>query len=345
MTKIVLNQRKSEVAVGSRKGISGDNSHPTWLQAMVPSLKILIQEAFQSYLDGVEEIRLRINRPIIFQIGQRELTLDREGRVTSQLNEGIIISREDLERTIRLLSQNSIYAWEDEFRSGYITIPGGHRIGFVGRGVLDKGILKTLKDISGVNYRIGRQVLGCAQDIIPYLLGENKRILHTLIISPPQCGKTTLLRDIIRQISDGIDNLGLSGVNVGLVDERSEIAGMFQGCPQFKIGLRTDVLDACPKAQGMMMLIRSMSPAVIATDEIGKEEDVEALNHALQAGVSVITTVHGSSMEDLQKRPTLKNLLGWHFFDRLIVLSRRKGAGSLEGIFDGTTLERIDKVV
>jgi stage III sporulation protein AA len=175
---------------------------------------------------------------------------------------------------------------------------------------------------------------------MPYVIKNNK-IHHTLIISPPQCGKTTLLRDIIRQLSDGVESLRFSGVNVGLVDERSEIAGAFQGLPQFNIGIRTDVLDACPKAQGMIMLIRAMSPRIVATDEIGKPEDIDALNQALQAGVTVITTVHGNSFEEIEQQHVLNELLSSKFFERLIILSRSKGVGTLEAVYDGKSFERL----
>lgn len=312
----------------------------SWFQALSPQLQELVAEGLPPFIGEVEEIRLRIKRPLIFRTGTREMTVTEQKRLSFQLDEGYVITRADLERTIQVLSQSSLYAWEDEFKNGYLTIPGGHRIGFVGRGVLEKGSLKILKEISGINYRIGRQVLGCADKVMPYIIRQGQ-IQHTLIISPPQCGKTTLLRDLVRQLSEGVPRLQFSGVNVGLVDERSELAGMYRGEPQFKIGLRTDVLDACPKAQGMMMLIRSMSPGVIATDEIGKSEDVEALYHALQAGVTVITTVHGGSIEEIKKRPNLQSLLNWRFFDRLVVLSRRKGVGTLETVVDGKTLERV----
>lgn len=312
----------------------------TWFQALAPQLQGLVAEGLQPFIKEVEEIRLRIKRPLVFRAGMREMTVTEQKKLSFQLSEGYVITKDDLERTVQVLSQSSLYAWEDEFKNGYLTIPGGHRIGFVGRGVLEKGSLKTLKDISGINYRIGRQVLGCADQVIPYIVSQDQ-VQHTLIISPPQCGKTTLLRDLVRQISEGIPKLHFSGVNVGLVDERSELAGMYLGEPQFKIGLRTDVLDACPKAEGMMMLIRSMSPRVIATDEIGKKEDVEALYHALQAGVKVITTVHGSSFEEIKERPVLQALLNWHFFERLVVLSRRKGVGTLEAVLDGKNLERM----
>jgi len=341
MTQVFINKESITKESITKESITSLKiSSLTWFQALPPRLQELVAEGLQAYLGDIEEIRLRIKRPVLFQIGTREMSITKQKRITFHLEEGDVITKEDLERTIQVLSQNSLYAWEDEFKNGYITIPGGHRIGFVGRGVLEQGNLKTLKDISGINYRIGRQILGCADEVVPYIMKKDQ-VYHTLIISPPQCGKTTLLRDIVRQLSDGIPAQNFAGVNVGLIDERSEIAGMYQGEPQFQIGMRTDVLDACPKAQGMMMLIRSMSPRVLATDEVGKNEDVEAMYQALQAGVTVITTVHGNSLEEIKERPNMQTLLNWHFFDRIIILSRRKGVGTLEKILDENALERM----
>lgn len=327
-------------ATGSR------NNMARWMLAFTPQLREMIGEAAGDSLSRVEEIRLRINRPLIIRMGHTELTVNGEKKLTSRLTEGYLVTGSEIEKTFQLLSSSSLYAWEDEFKNGYLTIPGGHRVGFTGRGVLDKGMIKTMKDISSLNFRLGREILGCADPIMSLILAP-QGLYHTLIISPPQCGKTTLLRDMVRQLSDGFGNncgnkkYSFPGVNVGLADERSEIAGVYQGEPQFSIGLRTDVLDACPKAQGIMMLIRSMSPVVIATDEIGRSEDVEALYQALHAGVTVVTTVHGLNLEDIGRRPYLKELLERGFFHRLVVLSRRKGPGTLEGVWDGKTMERV----
>lgn len=314
---------------------------PNWLQAVTPELRELINESLHEEIGNIEEIRLRVNRPLIFRTGEIELTIGKDRKKTSELAKGIKARPQDMENCIEIISQSSLYAWEDELKNGYLTIPGGHRIGLVGRAVLEQGAIKTIKEISGLNYRLGREIRGCGDNVIPFLT-DNGKICHTLIVSPPQCGKTTLLRDIIRQLSNGTggENLG-HGVNVGLVDERSEIAGTYRGCPQFDIGVRTDVLDACPKAQGMIMLIRAMSPRVIATDEIGKAEDIEALNQALQSGVSVITTVHGSGFEEISRRAVLKELLQAKFFDRILVLSRRNGPGTLEAVYDGKNQGRL----
>jgi len=337
MAKVLINQERAGVTERNRSKI---RTAPSWLEALTPQLRGYTEECLGQYMGEIEEIRLRIGRPVLYRLGQQELTFDRDKKLTDRLEQGYVISRQELDRNLEILSQSSLYAWEDEFRNGYLTIPGGHRVGLAGRGVLDKGIIKTLKDISGLNYRISREVRGCADEIMPFVVCGG-HIFHTLLVSPPQCGKTTLLRDMIRQLSDGMTKRSFMGVNVGLVDERSEIAGMYQGEPQFQIGLRTDVLDACPKAQGMIMLIRSMSPRVIATDEIGKAEDVEALYQALQAGVTVLTTVHGSSLLELRERPFLRELVNSKFFERIAVLSRRKGAGTLEAVYDGKTLERM----
>lgn len=341
MTKITFSEMRNKVTpLPKSESYFQRESSISWLDYLIPPLRVRVEAALHNRGEDIEEIRLRVNRPLILRIGSYEYTIDEKQQLTENLFRGHIITRDEIERTMQVLSQCSLYAWEDELKNGYITIPGGHRVGLVGKGVLDKGRIKTLKDVSGINYRIGKEVKGCANKLMPLLIKDNK-VLHTLIISPPQCGKTTLLRDVIRQLSDGVTSLNFSGVNVGLVDERSELAGMFQGQPQFDIGLRTDVLDACPKAQGMMMMIRSMSPVVLATDEIGMKEDVQALYHSLQAGVSVITTVHGQDYQELQERPVLQELINLRFFNRLVILSRKKGVGTLDAIWDGKTLERM----
>jgi stage III sporulation protein AA len=180
--------------------------------------------------------------------------------------------------------------------------------------------------------RIAREIPGASDGIIPYLLNE-QRPYNTLIISPPQCGKTTILRDIVRQLSNGIPGK-FKGVKVGVVDERSEIAGTYEGVPQKNVGIRTDVLDACPKAEGMIMLIRSMSPQVIVADEIGKIEDVYAIGEAVQAGVNLIVSVHGADIEQIKRRPSMNQLLHERIFERYVVLGCSRGVGTVEGIYD-----------
>jgi len=282
-----------------------------------------LREMPSSFLDELEEIRIRIGKPLSLVF--------REGDYLSDN----LIEREDLEKTLQLMSQSSLYALEEELRNGYLTLSGGHRVGIVGKGVLDYKRIKTLKNISGFNLRISREIKGVADSLLAYLInGQEKSIYHTLLVSPPQGGKTTLLRDLARQLSNGRIDLNLPGMKVGIVDERSEIAACFAGVPQRDVGLRTDVLDACPKAEGMMMLIRSMSPQVIITDEVGRREDVEAMEEVVNAGVKIIASVHGSGMDDLEKRPSLFRLLESRIFQRFIFLGRKSGVRKIEQILD-----------
>lgn len=231
---------------------------------------------------------------------------------------------------VSLLSAYSLYAFAEEIRQGFLTIEGGHRIGFCGKAVMEDGKIKTLHPISSLNIRIAREVKGCADHIFPYLF-DNGRFCHTLILSPPGCGKTTLLRELIRNLSRAE-----GGYAVGVVDERGEIAGMCGGMAQMDLGECTDVISGCPKAEGMLLLLRSMSPQIIAVDELGRESDFLAASDLIHAGVKLLCTVHGSSLEELEKRAFLGRLLAHQVVERFVILSASQGVGTVEAILDGT---------
>jgi stage III sporulation protein AA len=311
------------------------------LTGVSPKVRDIISKVPEKYIYSLEEIRIRLGKPVMIHCGNSDYMVTSSGALTERIEDAYNATKEDCEKTIQLLSNYSVYALEEEFKNGYITLAGGHRIGIAGRGVVENGRIKTLKNISGFNIRIARQVPGAADNVLKYVVRNGSDIYNTLIISPPQCGKTTLLRDIIRQLSNGISTYGLKGLKIGLVDERSEIAGSYQGIPQNDVGCRTDVLDACPKSMGLIMLIRSMSPQVVATDEIGSRADIEAIYEAMNAGIRLVTTIHGQGLEDILNRPFINEVIKNKVFDRLIILSTKYGPGTIEQIIDGTNFERL----
>lgn len=268
---------------------------------------------------GITEIRLRVGKKGTIVLAGTELHLSK------------IIKLEDLLEILVNISKNSIYAIQNEINNGYVVVKGGHRIGVCGEVVMQDGKIKNIKNISSMNIRIARELIGCADKIMPYIVNDN-RIKNTLIVSPPGCGKTTILRDAVRQISNGVRALGFNGCNVGLVDERGEIASVSYGISNLDVGNRTDILSNISKSKGMEMLVRSMGISVIATDEIGSDGDIEAIKYASLSGVNMIFTMHGSSFSDILRKKGMKELIEADLFDRVIILSNRKGPGTIESI-------------
>jgi len=290
----------------------------------------------------VEEIRLRVRQPVRLCTPAGEKLLARSGGVAQDPRDALVFDEDDARLTIDLATRGSVYALQEQLASGYLTLPGGHRLGLAGRAVVEGGRLCGVRHISSYCLRLAREVRGAAGPVLPWLVdGPAGRVVNSLLVSPPRCGKTTVLRDAVRQLSGGVKALGIGGFQVGLVDERSEVAGSWQGIPARDVGPRTDVLDACPKAAGMVTLLRAMAPDVLATDEIGREEDVHAIEEAANAGVAVLATAHAWSLEDLRARPTTGRLLARGDFTRLVFLGRSKGPGTLEAVLDGRTLRAV----
>jgi stage III sporulation protein AA len=281
-------------------------------------------------LELLQEIRMRTGKPLIIRMNNEEYFLFEDKLVKNSKN-AYIVSDKDLRETMEFISNYSLYAFEDELRNGYITVDGGHRVGITGKVVVENNKVKTIKNISCINIRISHQVKGCSNKILPYIV-EDKKVLHTLIISPPRCGKTTLLRDIVRQLSNGCKDF--NGFTIGVVDERSEIGGCYRGIPQNDLGIRTDILDGCPKTEGMLMLIRSMSPEVIAVDEIGSNGDIEAIDYVINTGCKIICTVHGASLNEVKNKPILEKLIKKNIIERFIVLESKNGIGDVKKIYD-----------
>ena len=270
------------------------------------------------------EIRLRENKPFIIVFDNKEMVY----------NDYVVTSR-DIHELMQYISNYSLYAYENEIREGFITVNGGHRIGLAGKVVIEKGEVKLISSVGSVNIRIAHEIRGCSDKIMGYLYKDEGQGIHnTLIVAPPFCGKTTLLRDIIRNISNGFEKF--SGRNVGVVDERGEIAACYKGIPMNDIGIRTDVLDGCSKEEGIYMLLRAMAPSVIAIDEIGGRKDLEILRYCINCGCSLIATIHGYDIELAKNRNQIvREIIDEKIFTRMIILSNREGVGSVEKILDG----------
>lgn len=291
---------------------------PEVLNLFPEMLKHLLKQHIKQKWDILQEIRLRLNKPI-------ELFFDTH----IEWIDHVKFSQADSQYLLNQLSEFSLYRLQDELREGYITISGGHRVGLAGEVSTLDGTVKSIKHITFFNIRLAKAKKFCAQSIVLKLYEQN--YLNTLIIGPPQSGKTTIIRDLSRMIASG--NHHIPATKVCIIDERSEIAAAKNGIPQHDVGLRTDVLDACPKAEGMMMAIRSLSPEVIIVDEIGSKKDIQALLEASQAGVCIICTIHGESLKQIKRRPALKKIFQQKIFSRFVLLSRTK-PGVVQGIFN-----------
>lgn len=264
-----------------------------------------------SIISEIEEIRLRCGQNIKIQWGKNEKNLTR------------IVTKEDLQKTLNSLIRFSYYAYEDDLANGFVTIAGGHRVGICGKAVVKNHQPTLIKEISSMNIRFAKEIKGCANALVPILIKDEKPV-NTLIVSPPGCGKTTLLRDITRALS-------IRGIKVAICDERSEIAGMYDSRSSFDLGPRTDILDGCDKANGIPMLIRSMSPHVVVTDEIGKKGDIDAIEQCQSAGVKLITSIHGSCEKDILSS-SIGSMVKRKLFENIIYLSSQDGPGTVKEI-------------
>lgn len=279
----------------------------------------------------VQEIRLRSFQPLLVISDGKELFLTPKGSSTGEPCEAYVVNQKEVKETLEYIANYSVYAYEEELKQGFITVQGGHRVGVAGKIVCEGEKIKGVKHISCLNVRISHEIKGCASEVLPCLFGK-EGLCHTLIISAPRCGKTTILRDLVRQLSNGTKDI--PGCMVGVVDERSELGGSYLGVPQNDLGIRTDILDCCPKAEGMMMLIRSMAPSVIAVDELGSYSDIHAIESVINCGCKLLATVHGTSIEDIQKKPLFQKLMQERVFERYVVLHDRRRLGKVKNVFD-----------
>lgn len=307
-----------------------------------------IRDAFsgREWREGLEEIRVRVGQPMEFVYDNKTQYPGIEDG-TCTFTEGYLAGKEqsavyrmnmqDISEMLSYISNYSLYAYKEEMKQGYITIEGGHRIGLAGGAVMEQGKITGLHHVAFLNIRVAHQKTGCATEVLPYIR-QKKSIYNTLLLSEPGAGKTTLLRDCIRQLSDG-NQMG-GGMKVSVLDERSEIAACHLGVPQNDLGMRTDVLDGCDKPEGIRMLLRTMSPQIIAVDELGGEADFVAVEQAVYSGCKVLGTIHAGDVSELIEKPYLREWVKREVFQRYIWIKRESDGNRQIMVYDAR-MERL----
>ena len=302
------------------------------LSYMPDHLKRIFTGVFLKEGDNIQEIRIRSGLPLVVGTSKGNFAVLPDGKLSSEVNGAYITSPDDVKRVFYAVCENSIYAFTDDIRQGFVTIRGGHRVGVTGRASVVNGKIESFREITSLNIRIAREVIGAADSIIDYIL-KPSGILNTLIVSPPMGGKTTVLRDLTRQISD-------RGIKTAVVDERGELASIFHGVPQNNVGVHTDVIENVSKADGMTMLLRTMSPELIVTDEISTKRDAEAISRCFGTGVSVVATAHGNTAKEIMKRRPLQEVLGDMGFRQIILLKKEIVGANIKILGEVTVIDK-----
>ena len=289
-----------------------------------PKIKNSLMELPNEIKKEVQEICLRVNSSIVIITSQKSFFLGSEGNLSSEDLKSFIVSQNDILETFKILCNFSIYSFQNQIKNNFITLKGGHRVGICGTAIIDGEKIINISDISSMNFRISKEIIGCSDKIFEKL-GLN--LGGTLIVGPPASGKTTILRDIARKLSNTYENGKL--IKVSIVDERREIAAVYQGVPQKDVGF-SDILNGFIKSEGIMRALRTLSPRIIICDEIGNNEDADAIRKSLNCGVGIIASVHAGSAEEISKSEKIKNILNSGAIKNVVLLDK----GKIKEIFE-----------
>lgn len=251
----------------------------------------------------IEEIRIRNGRKIRVKSSNLEEVIN------------VIVSTEDTLRILQAICENSIYSFQNKIAEGFVTIRGGHRVGICGTAVIENEKVINISHVFSLNFRIAREIFGCSKEV-KNIIFENGEIYNSIIFSSPGKGKTTILRDLVREIS--------KEKNIGIVDERNEICCMYNGIPQKDVGEKIDIIENVKKSIGLKMLVRTMAPDIVVADEIGTLEDIDAIHYAITSGVKGIFTAHGNSIEDVKQNPILQKLFEMNLIQKIIFLDENE---------------------
>ncbi len=293
------------------------------------ALRFPIGAINEKMLDEIKEIRLKRKSPVCIVTSNNKIFLKFDGTGAADAEQAglCIVENSDMDDAVRRLCNYSVHAFQNEMRNGFITVPGGHRVGIAASAITNaQGGMTAVRNISSLNIRIAREIEGAADELIREVLSEELR--SVLIVGEPSSGKTTVLRDAAKRLSD--KEFGY--MRVCIVDERGEISATSEGINRMALGAGCDVLDGYPKAEGMMIALRAMSPDVIVCDEIGSGEDVDAIESVANAGVKLIATIHADSFSQLSRRQQFSKLMQISAFDVAVILCGKHNPGKIKEI-------------
>ena len=283
----------------------------------------------KNYIKDIKEIRLKISAPVCIVTSNKRLFLRYDGTLSdsADTNDLCIVSKNDMDESASRLVNFSVHAFQNEMKKGFVTIKGGHRVGICASAIVDnKGEITSIRNVSSLNIRVAREIRGAADDIINNVFSE--KIVSTLIVGEPSSGKTTILRDLASRLSDR----EFGYLQICIVDERGELAATSNGVASKNLGVRCDILDGYPKADGMMLALRSMSPDIIICDEIGGDDDIRAIENIVNSGVKIIASIHADDFSHLTKRPQFLRLMQTGAFDLAVILKKKNTPGKIKEI-------------